>query len=74
MKVKKSSPTKPTMNEEIHTTVSSSINIYFITILSLWQAMDHILTGLEDIIGHFGHNRLRVCMLRFITDQDSVYF
>lgn len=22
--------------------------------------MDHILTGLEDIIGHFGHNRLRV--------------
>lgn len=62
MKVKKSSPTKPTMNEEIHTTVGNSyINNTVVFLPHRIQAMDHILTGLEDIIGHFGHNRLRVC-------------
>ena len=62
MKVKKSSPTKPTMNEEIHTTVGDTYLLCYNTVfISHLQAMDHILTGLEDIIGHFGHNRLRVC-------------
>jgi len=33
------------------------------------QTIDHVMSGLEDILGHVGHNRLREKILEF----DSKY-
>ena len=34
------------------------------------QTIDHVMSGLEDILGHYGHNRVR----EKIEQIDSKYF
>ncbi|KAG8143168.1 hypothetical protein E2320_000437 [Naja naja] len=50
--VKKKQETKRSINEEIHTQVM----VLFQLLRSVSVFLDHLLTGIEDICGHYGHH------------------
>lgn len=68
LKVKRANKTKPTMNERIHTRVScysfsedEKKNLF----VFLKQVMDHLMAGIEDIVGKTGNYNVRDKFKRF---------
>lgn len=74
LKVKRAEKRKPTMNERIHERVSLDCARfeYFALPCNRFQFMDHLMAGVEDILGKHGNHHVRDKLVFSITTLDRV--
>ncbi|EPY89194.1 sodium/hydrogen exchanger 1 [Camelus ferus] len=63
--VKKKQETKRSINEEIHTQCWVVLQAPEVTRVHHREFLDHLLTGIEDICGHYGHHHWKDKLNRF---------